>query len=227
MRKLSLKSLSCGLFWVVLSTPAPAFAANELAIHFSADFTAERGLYATGSTKNLLQVEIGYAHTVKTFRRGALWLEGSFTIGERHDRVFSALDTGLLVEQLTVGARYTIPIRHWVVPQLRIGAGAVIGTLSLHGLAYGAESSSSAGFTGYALGGIQFLLPRPWMNSTGSRGVTAGLVIEGGYQYATNLHFSSQPAPSSTTLQMTTVSTDLGTLALRGALFRLGALLLF
>ncbi|HZS36019.1 MAG TPA: hypothetical protein VFF06_04295 [Polyangia bacterium] len=228
MRKLScVARFVLVAFVVVVAARSPARAAQEVAVRLSAELGGDSGLYATGGSKTLLQAELGYAHTVYSFRRGQLWVEGSWTIGERHDRLFSTFDTSLLVQQFTVGARATFPIRPWLVPQVRGGVGALLGTLRMNGLQSGAVSETGAGFTGYVLAGLQLLLPRPWMALHASRGITAGLVLEGGYCYSTSLRYTLSPQSSGDAVQMPSVPTDLGTLSLSGGLIRIGALLRF
>ncbi len=206
----------------LVAAAQPASAAQEVALRISSEFGGDSGLFATGSSRNLLQAELGYAHTVKSFRRAELWLEGSWTIGERHDRLFATYPASVIAQQLTVGVRATIPIRPWLVPQLRVGVGALLGTLRISGLTAGSIEETSAAFTSYALAGIQFLLPRPWMRLEGKRGMTAGVVVEGGYCYSTDLGYSLSPASSPDKIQLPSAATDLGTVSLSGALLRIG-----
>lgn len=211
----------------LLAVASGAHAAQEVAIRMSADFASDGGLYATGSSKNLYQAELGYAHSVRSWRRVQLWVEGSWTIGERHDRLFGAYETGLLAQSFTVGARGTYAVRPWFVPQVRAGAGALIGTLHMTNLASGDVNQTAPAFTLYALAGAQFLLPRPWMKQPGAHGVTAGVVVEGGYTFASDLHYTLAPASAGDRVQMPSVATDLGGVSLSGGLVRVGALLRF
>jgi Outer membrane protein beta-barrel domain len=211
---------------LIASVSAPARAAQEVAVRLSAELASDNGLYATGSSKSLLQAELGYAHTVRSFRRAQIWIEGSWTIGERHDSLFSTWTTSLLAQQFTVGVRGTFPVRRWFVPQVRGGMGAMLGTLRINGLESGGFDETSSAFTSYVLAGAQLLLPRPW-TAQGKHLVTAGLVVEAGYCYSSSMRYSLSPAGTPDTLQMPSVPTELGTVSLSGPLFRVGALLRF
>jgi hypothetical protein len=212
-------------FCLAIFLARPAGAVEEVAVRVSTAFTGESGLYATGASRDLVQAEIGYAHRLRAFSRLEVWGEGSYTVGQRRDQLYGHLDSGLVAHQITAGARLALPVYRWLVPEVRLGVGALVGTMDLTLGARNAASTAGA-FTGYALGGVELLLPdlsrRPHR-----RLVTAGLVAEAGYQLATPLRFSVAPIDQGNVVPMPQVATPLGSLSLSGALVRVGLLMRF
>jgi hypothetical protein len=111
------------------------------------------------------------------------------------------------------------------VPHLRIGGGVLVGRLNLHG-ASGDSSSTAVGGAGYALLGVTVLLPTRWLGRVGARGVTAGLVVEGGGTMTSPLGFRLAPTPSEEA-RIATTGTDLGAFPMHAGLLRIGAVIRF
>jgi hypothetical protein len=204
---------------------APAAAENELALRASSLYTSDAGLYTTGGSNALVQAEVGFAHALRAIGRGQLWAEISYLGGERHADALG-FETSLLVQQLTVGVRYTLPIRSWLVPHLRLGGGGVLGSFKLRDATVGDVSSLAGAATGYALAGITVLVSRGWMREHIANGFTVGIVAEGGAVVSSNLTFALTPS-SPSDLSVPASGVTLGSIALTGPLFRIGAVVRF
>lgn len=207
-----------------------ASANNELAVRVSNQFVDDKALSAFGGARDLVQAEVDYSRALRYLGRAAIWADVSWTIGQRSGTLLGAFDTSLLVQQITAGMRLTLPLWArvpWLVPELRVEVGALIGEMTLTAPEGGAASDWRAGFTGLALAGVEILLPRAWMRRGARSGVTAGVVIEGGYTYATRLAFTLKPDAGGDTLRMPVSGVDAGTVSLSGGLLRIGALIRF
>lgn len=202
-----------------------AAAHNELALRVSSLYAADSGLFTTGGSNALVQAEVGFAHSLRRLRRGDLWAEVSYLGGERNADALG-LASSLVVQQITVGARYTLPIRPWLVPHLRAGVGGLLGNYKLRSSTVGDVDSWAGGVTAYALLGVTVLLPRAFMNERGASGFTVGLVAEGGAVFSSDLTFGLTPPPP-TDLSAPSTGTSLGSISLNGPLFRIGAVARF
>src|SRR5437763_183748 len=174
---------------LALSLLAPsARADNELSVRVSTQFLGQSGLFASGPSSAAVLGEFGYARRVARIWQGSVWIEGAFLVGSRSESdLFGNFHSELLLQSATVGARYALPVFRWLVPHLRLGAGALWGEYTLRG-AIPESRDWAAAFTGYALAGVEVLIPRR-VPRPGETLATAGLVVEGGYMLSTRLDF--------------------------------------
>lgn len=220
-------ALGCALL------PAAAFARNEVALRVSTSFLTDSGYHAISQDSRLMQAEISYARALFHAQRG-LWAEVSWTVGSSRAELFGQdLELRGLLHSVTAGVRYTLPLRPWLVPCARAGVGLLFGNLTLDGgaaRAGGVETQitdHAAGFTAYLLAGVQLLLPRRFLYENDERGITGGLVIEGGVTASTALGFDLGPEPDEELRRIPLANAALGSLAVTGGVIRAGLLLRF
>lgn len=206
--------------------PAAASAENSASLRIASSYIPNSGYDAMWDSNNLLQAEFNYAHTLMPLWRGKLWLEGSYAIGARKSELFGGdFDTSLVVQHLTVGARYTMPIYDWLVPQARLGLGLVVGGFSLdpRGDDQPKVSDFSAAFAGHLLAGVELLLPRRWTSTR----FTGGLIFEAGYTFSTRMGFNLEPDEDDHEQRIKVVPAEVGGLVLTGFQFRIGGVFRF
>ncbi len=226
---IALSSLPLPLLLLLASPPADAH--NEVSLRISNSYLADDSFAAISEDNLLLQAELSYARALFDAQRG-IWIETSWTVGAKRADLFgTALEARGLIQSLTIGGRYTWPLRPWLVPQARAGLGVIFGALSLDGdikpgAINGEISDVSAGITAYLLAGVQLLLPRRWMYGA-ERGITGGVVIEGGVTVSSPLSFSLSPEPDEDLRTIPLSGTDVGSMSITGGVLRVGALLRF
>lgn len=210
---------------LVAAAVAPARAEprqpQEVSLRVSNQLVTDDGIFATGPLP-LTQGELSYARGILAPWRGTVWLEGSWTLGARTGYLFANHDTTTFLQQITAGVRYSVPLLRWLVPHVRLGLGALVGHIFLRDSVGGNTGDWSGAFTGYALGGVELLIPRAWMRDPDRRGFTMGLVVEGGYAFSTALAFHLVPEQSDDRIHTPLGGTDVGGLSLDGAVIRAG-----
>ena len=205
---------------------SPARAQNELSVRVSTQFVPQSTLAATGATARLVLAELGYARRLVPLWRGGLWVEGAWSIGQRDEPdLFGAFESHLLVQSLTAGVRYALPVTAWFIPHLRAGGGALVGGYTL-GRGVPDTTSWSGAATGYALAGAELLIPRE-PGRHGQSLWTAGLVVEGGAIVSSKLSFHAEPQSNPDDLRIATTGADLGGFALSGFTLRIGIVVRF
>jgi hypothetical protein len=212
-----------------LALGRPAMATNQLALSLSERFVDGGGLYALGSSGTLVQAELNYARALVLRARVGLWFKGGSAFGRRTGLLFGTFETSAWLQDITAGLRLTLPIPRlsWLVPQLRAGGGVLVGHLSIDDRASVSASRWSAAGTGYALGGVEIVLPPEWMKGAGRSGFTVGVIVEGGYALASALSFSLRPDQPDGQALIPLRGADLGSLSLNGALLRAGLVVCF
>ena len=235
-RRWNARLLRFALVAAALAQAGLARAHNEVSVRLSTTRVLDASYGGFSKSAGLLQAELGYARSLVELGRGALWVEGSWTVGASRTELFGGeAKVDALFHSVTVGARYAVPIWPWLVPHLRVGAGALFGAARLQPAASGvggsltvteADTDRTAGFAGYALAGISALVPRRWMRQGGS-GFTAGIVIEGGMSLASALRFEARPKTDPELLAIPRVASPLGGVSLSGPVLRLGAVVRF
>ena len=198
---------------------------HALSLHLNNQWVLDDGIRVSGSSSDLLQAELRYGAQVFERDRLGVWLEGDYGVGKR-DAFSNPFNRNLLIQQLHLSTRAVIAVRPWLLPQVRLGVGAVIGRAQV-GVPGASGESWAGGFSGFLTAGLELLIPRPFMRSPTTRGVTAGLLIEGGYLVASPMSFSTEPASSGENLRIASSNASLGDLDLSGPLFRIGATLRF
>jgi len=175
---------------------------------------------------HLPQMELSYSRRIMKVWRGSLWIEGAYLLGARKSTIFNkSYETHALIQTFTLGARYTLPVFDWLVPRLRVGAGAHVGQLGMEpeGNSQAAVNDWSAAFSGAVLGGVELLMPQRWMPTK----TKVGLVVEGGYSFCTALSFDLAPAQDDDLLLIPLQGAHLGELSLDGGLLRISFMVRF
>lgn len=206
--------------------PAAAQAENSVSLRITSSYFKAQGFDAVSENDNMMMAEFNYARSMWDLWRGTLWLEGSYSVGGQNSEIFDKqFKTGLVLQSFTVGARYTLPVWEWLVPQVRAGVGVVAGRLSLDPAneSFGKVSSWSAGLSGYVLGGVELLIPRSWISTK----VTVGLTLEGGITFSSGLGFSLAPDEDDDLEQIPLLPSELGSIPLSGGQFKIGAVVRF
>lgn len=220
--------LAAGLF-----AGQDARADNSASIRFSNSWIADAGFDAVSDNDHLLQVEFNYARRIMQLWELDLWAEGSYMIGPSKAGLFAdQFEARALLQSVTLGVRATYPLLYWLVPYARLGLGVGIGSLELSALGGGQLAGQdslkdrAAAFCGQLLVGVEILWPRSVIRRTG-RGVTAGLVIEGGIGFASNLGFDLVPEEHEDLLEIPLAGSNLGSLSTTGAQLRVGGIVRF
>lgn len=216
----------CSLLLATLLLPAAARAENSISLRISSSYVTAQGFDAVSSNDALVQAEFNYARSLFDIWRGRLWVEGSYMVGGKNSELFDKqFRTGLAVHTFNVGARYSLPVYEWLVPQVRAGLGIVVGRLALNpaDTGYDQVTDWSAGFNGYLLGGVELLIPRSWISTR----VTIGLTIEGGITLSSGLGFDLAPDDDEDLEQIPLLQSALGSIPLSGGQFRIGAVVRF
>ncbi len=206
--------------------PAAARADNSASLRITSSYFTAQGFDAVSENNNMMTAEFNYARGMWDLWRGQLWLEGSYIIGAKNSEIFDKqFKTGLVVQSFIVGARYTLPVWEWLVPQVRVGVGVVVGRLGLDPVneSFSKVSGWSAGLTGHVLGGVELLIPRSWISTK----VTIGLTLEGGITFSSGLGFSLAPDEDDDLEQIPLLPSELGSIPLSGGQFKVGAVVRF
>jgi hypothetical protein len=210
-----------------------ASASNEVSLRVSTSFLADSGYYAISENRRLTQAEVSYARALFHPQRG-LWVEASWIVGSSSEPLFGTdLELKGLFNAVTAGIRYTHPIKPWIVPCARTGVGIMFGSLQARGNAAQTGgvttevSDRTAGLTAYLLAGVQFLIPRRFLYLEERRGITGGLVIEGGVTATTGLGFDLAPEQDEELRNIPLSGSGVGSLAITGGVVRAGLLLRF
>ena len=214
------------LLLIALLLPSTARAENSVSLRITSSYFTAQGFDSVSENNNLTQAEFNYARSLFQIWRGQLWVEGSYLVGAKNSELFDKqFKTGLVVQTFNVGARYTLPVYEWLVPQLRAGIGVVVGRYSLDPAdsSYQQVTDWSAGFNGYLLGGVELLIPRSWISTR----VTIGLTLEGGITLSSGLGFSLGPDEDDDLEQIPLQQSALGSIPLSGGQFRIGAVIRF
>jgi len=207
---------------VLGATPA-ARAQNELSLKVGNTFVASAGFDLVSKNDLLPQVELTYSRELVRLWRGSLWVDATFMAGSAEASVFQGgLHTKALLQSITVGAVYKLPVWSWLVPRVRVGVGALIGTLQLTPSGEAMVSDHSGAFTGHALLGVELLWPR-----ARPRSLTGGLVLEGGYVFSSALGFQLAPSADSDLRLIPQRAAELGSLVIHGGQLRVGAIVRF
>lgn len=226
-------TISCAAALAGAMLPATALGRNEVAVRLSTSFLTDSGYHAISADSRLMQAEISYARALFHSQRG-LWAEASWTVGSSRADLFGQdLELRGVLHSVTVGMRYTLPLRPWLVPCARAGVGLLFGALTLDGDAARSGgvtseiSDHATGFTAYLLAGVELLLPRRFLYEDDARGITGGLVIEGGVTASTALGFDLGPERDDELRNIPLGETNVGSLAITGGVIRAGLLLRF
>lgn len=218
--------LLCLVLLATLACSATAHAENSLSLRISSSYFSSQGFDAVSENDNLVQAEFNYARKLFSLWRGHLWAEGSYLIGAKRSELFGeTFKTSLTVQQITVGARYTLPVFEWLVPQVRTGLGLLVGIFNLDPSSddYSQVSDTAFGLNGYLLGGVELLLPRSLISTR----VTVGLTLEAGITFSTGLGFALEPEEDDELQQIPLIASELGSIPLSGPQFRIGAVVRF
>ncbi|MCG3173746.1 MAG: hypothetical protein GMKNLPBB_01947 [Myxococcota bacterium] len=162
--------------------------------------------------------------TWERFRKGA----------NIHDAHFNQLT----LNQWSLSARYRYQILGWLAVQGRAGGSFGYGQYRIREYEEDDENVYSANswtFGGLALAGVEFCLPREYMQEIGARSTednvfTFALVIEAGGVFRSPLSFDTTPqAPDPVnekkTARLETVPVNMGSLGLTGPALRVGVLM--
>ncbi len=214
------------LLLAALLLPGVARADNSISLRIASSYFTAQGYDAVSKNNSLVQAEFNYARSLLKLWRGYLWAEGSYLVGAKGSKIFDKqFSTSLVAQSFTVGARYTLPVYEWLVPQVRTGLGVVVGRFGLDPASsdFSKVSDWTAGFTGYFLGGVELLIPRSWISTR----ATIGLTIEGGITFSSGLGFELSPDEDEDLEQIPLLQSDLGSIPLSGGQFRIGVVVRF
>lgn len=209
-----------------LLLPSSARAENSISLRITSSYFSAQGFDAVSENNNMMQAEFSYARSLFRLWRGYLWVEGSYLVGAKNSELFDKqFKTSLVAHSFTVGARYSLPVYDRLEPQVRAGLGLVAGSFSLDPVDSGFQKVSdwSAGINGYLLGGVEILVPRSWISTR----VTIGLTLEGGITFSSGLGFSLAPDEDEDLAQIPLLQSELGSIPLSGGQFRIGAVVRF
>lgn len=214
---------------VALGLPAAARADNSVSMRVNNTWVAHSGFDLVSDDDHMAQMEFNYARRLYPLWDGGLWAEASYMLGAQQDKLFGGqLETDVLFQAITVGARFTYPIFSWLVPFTRAALGVGIGSLSLEGAMVGGDAvhDTTAAFCGHLLVGVEVLLPLRRFRETG-RGFTIGLVIEGGIGFSSGLGFDIAPEEDDELLQIPLEGSGLGRINPSGGQLRVGVVARF
>jgi hypothetical protein len=198
---------------------------NEVALRINNGFYPGSGLDLVSTNDHLVGMELGYARELLSLRRGSLWAEGSYLLTGSSAKSFDGrLDSKAQFHTLTVGAVYRLPLYRWLVPHARVGVGLLVGRLGVTPSGGAEIVDRSVAFAGHALVGAELLWPRARLRQ-GS--FNFGLVIEGGYSFASPLGFTLTPSRPDDLRAIPVSGASLGSLVLHGGQLRVGALVRF
>lgn len=206
--------------------PAVAEAETSLSVRSSNRFVADPAYDLLSGDDLLPQLEFNAAGRVLSLWPGHLWVEGSYLLGWRKSSLFGGRSTSwAYTHTFLAGARFTAPLLSWLAPMARVSLGVVVGGLGLKSKgAAGQEAEAwTAAFCGQALAGVEIKIPRVSV----FKRATAGLVIEGGYTYATPLNFDLEPATNDDLRLIGQTGADLGSLDLSGPMVVVGMVVQF
>lgn len=206
---------------------------NAVTLRVGSVYVLDDAFGAFGANSALIQGEVDYARALLPIWRMTLWAEGTASIGRRHTELFSnRFETSGLFATITGGGRLTLPVCPGFVAQVRAGLGALIGRMSLQARQPSSDrrqqavSDVAGGVIGYAMAGVQFLLPRRWIHAR-DEGFTAGITVEGGMTFSSDLAFAPKPARTGDEIRMEVTAAGLGGVNLTAPGFRVGAMVVF
>lgn len=212
----------------LLCAPGTAGADNAVSIRISNSWVADTSFDVVSDDDHFVQAEFGYARRLLSLLRGELWVEAGYMVGAVETSLFDgAASTRALLQNVTLGARYAYPVFAWLVPHVRLGLGLGIGSLDLDPASdQGEVTDWAAGLAGHVLAGVEVLWPRSALLD-GSSDLTAGVVVEAGYGFGTDLHFSVAPDADDDLEIIPIRGAELGGLAVSGWQLRVGGVLRF
>lgn len=216
--------------------PAPTMAGteNEISARASSALVLDDGMAAVSTNDRLTQIELLYARELWPLSFGQLWAEASWTAGTADSSLFGRqVDTSVFLHSFTVGARYAMPIFSWLIPHLRFGLGVGFGHFELsrgsnaaQAQSFEAGTSTAVGLSGYALGGVEVLIPTASLRR-GESSFSVGVVVEGGLSFGTSLSFDVSPDRDEDKLLTPLQGTGLGSLNPTGPVLRVGVVFRF
>ena len=203
-----------------------ARADTEVSMRVSSQVVNDSGYAAFSTTTGLTEVGLGAARSLATLWRTRVWAEASYQYGHPVGAPFGGdFNTDVILHTATLGARIELPIWSWLVPEVRAGVGVLLGKMSFADTQTTASGWSDT-FTTYVLGGVELMLPQRWRGDIGRW--NWGLLIEGGWVAAGDLHFVLTPdTPDDKLVHTKTTSTDFGALSMSGPTVRVGFLMRF
>jgi len=216
---------TCSALFVaaLLLGSAPATAQNEIGVRIQNGFYRSSGLDLVSTNDHLVGVELGYARELFELWRGSLWAEASYLASPTHAQSFDGqLESKALFQTITLGVMYKLPLWRWLVPHARLGVGVLVGSLGLTPRGGDETLDRSAAFAGHFLLGAELLWPR-----ARRRGFNVGIVVEGGYSFASALDFELTPSRPDDLRAIPVSGQSLGSLVLHGGELRVGAVFRF
>ncbi len=203
-----------------------AHAETALSVRSSNRFVSDPSFDLLSSEDLLPQLEFNVAYRVLSRWPGHLWVEGSYLLGWRKNKIFGGrARSWSYAHTALLGARVNFPLLSWLAPTARVSAGVVVGGLGIKSDLAGSQAAEAwtAAFCTQALAGIEFKIPRVSV----FRRATAGIVVEGGYTFATALNFDLEPQQDEDLRLIPLTGNSLGSLDLSGPMVVVGAVVQF
>ncbi len=214
------------VLFVLILCAGTAGAETSLSVRNSNRFVADAGYDLLSSDDLFPQLEFNAARRILSVWPGHLWVEGSYLLDWRKNKIFGGRATAWsYTHSFMVGARFSVPVFSWLEPMARVSMGVVVGGLDLKSNLARSQNAEAwdAAFCGQALGGIELKIPRVSI----FKRVTAGIVVEGGYTFATDLEFHAEPSVDEDLRLISQTGTTLGSLDLSGPMVVVGAVVQF
>lgn len=211
---------------LLLPCAGTASAETSLSVRSSNRFVTDASYDLLSSDDLLPLMEINAAHQVLTFWPGHLWVEGSYLLGVSDNKIFGGRARAWTsTHTILAGVRLSVPLLGWLEPMVRVSAGVVVGGLGLESeMAHSQDADDwTAAFCGQALAGVEFKIPRISV----FKNVTGGVVVEGGYTFATELEFNLETSVDDDLRLIPRSGSTLGSLDLSGPMVVVGALIQF
>lgn len=219
---------SAACLLTLLAAPRAGRANNSFSIRINQSWIADSSFDVVSDNDHIVQAEFTYARRLLDLWRGELWVDGAWMGGTSKTTLFGEqVRSQAFLQTITFSARYAYPVYSWLVPYSRVGLGVGVGTFELQPSENGEEVlDRAASFTGHLLLGVEVLWPRRAL-LTGSSYLTAGVLIEAGYAFGTNLGFDIEPDEDDDLKQIPLSGADLGGLSTNGWQLRIGGILRF
>jgi len=230
LKEIAMMSLK-HLLWVLLIMTAVPLTAradhNAVYLKMSNTFIKDPGFDAISNKDRMVQVELSYSRAVLPIWEGHMWVEGSWTAGSLSSSLFNnAFQTDLFLQQIHLGVKYSLPLLQWIEPFIRFDLGVAVGSFELSQRTGDTFKDRAVAFTGQILAGVEILMPRRFLHTERS-GFTFGVLVEGGYSFATAMRFGLVPEEDDRVRAIPALGSTLGTLKTSGGQVRLGVVFHF
>jgi hypothetical protein len=211
-----------GAFGLSFAMTPTAQAEMSLSLLVNNSFIKSEGFDVISENDHLGQAELSAAMQLLPLLEGSLWGEMSYLAGASQSTSFNgALKASALLQGVTCGGIFKLERWTWFVPRARIGLGFLVGSMEFEPVSADTATDRAWALTGHVLAGFELLWPRR------RPGVNAGLVVEAGYGFSSNLGFDLAPEEDEKNLRIPLTGSALGSLGLSGAQLRAGVMVKF